>query len=199
MKPIVNLILLTVITFGVSFTGVAQQWSDFSPELLKASVNGDGNAQNYLGIAYSEGLGVRPNQKKAVFWFTKSAGNGDVYGTCNLGLHYARGHGVRRNKIEALKWSFVANSLDGLKCQPGDFVEMLKMSKCETETAWGLALTWLRTHPDFVNHNFGGGSRPWMGEGEYGITRREGGGVIDLPVKSSDKCKPKKKARATKK
>ncbi len=191
MKTVILLLAFVVVLGIESSTTFGQKWSKFSPELLEAAQKGDGNAQNYLGIAYSEGLGVKPNQKTAVYWFEKSADNGDVYGVCNLGLHSAWGKGIRKNKIEALKWAFVANSLDGLKCHPSDFVEMFKINECDTELSWSLAVTWLSAHPQLYNRNFGTKTRPWMDDkGEYAITRRENGAVIDTPVKPSGKCKP---------
>ena len=170
----------------------AQDDEKFSPALLEDARKGDANAQNELAIAYSEGKGVKPNQRRAVHWFGKSAEQGYAYGACNLGLHYARGLGVRKNHTEALKWSFIASSLDGLRCHPADFIEGLKIKPCQVEEAWGLAVAWLRAHPKLENRNFGG--RPWMeDDGEYGVTVRENGPSIELPIKASGKCKPKVK------
>lgn len=169
---------------------------EYSTALVVAASKGDASSQNDLAIAYSEGLGIIPDQKTAVYWFRKSAENGYVYGACNYGIHLARGLGVRKNVLQGLKWSFIANAIDGLKCQPGDFIEMYRINQCDAERAWQIALAWLRAHPEIKNVNFGGGSRPWMGEGEFGITRRTGGSpVVDLPVKSSKACKTAKPIR----
>lgn len=171
-----------------SGSALAQDDGKFSQALLATARGGDAVAQNELAIAYSEGLGVKPNQRRAVYWFSQSAEQGYVYGVCNLGLHYAWGIGVRRDLVEALKWSFVANSLDGLRCHPGDLIEKFKIGECRIEKAWQLAVAWLRAHPRLENSNFGG--RPWMEEdGAYGVTVREQGAQVQLPVKPSGKCK----------
>jgi hypothetical protein len=167
---------------------LAQDNEKFSPTLLASARNGNEVAQNDLAIAYSEGRGIKSNQRIAVYWFSKSAEQGYVYGVCNLGLHYGWGSGIRRDYVQALKWSFIANSLDGLKCHPGDFVEAFKINECQVEQAWQLAVAWLRAHPKLENLNFGG--RPWMEEGgEYGVTVRERGAQVQLPIKPSGKCK----------
>jgi TPR repeat protein len=157
--------------------------------LLEQARGGDYDAQNELGIAYSEGKGVRPNQEKAVYWFRKSSEQGYAIGTCNLALHYGRGRGVQRNKTLLMQYVFAAHALDGLKCHPAVYIEYFKPTECQMERGWELAVEWLRAHPAFKN-NFG--ERPWMEpDGEYPVTLREGSPVIELPVKS--KCKGKRR------
>ena len=157
----------------------AQDWR-FQSSLEKAQA-GDANEQNGLGIAYSEGLGVRPNQKLAVYWFRKSAEAGDVGGACNLGLHYFRGWGVKGNLTLMFKWFFAANALDGLSCNPGDVPPKFRRPRSMAR-GWKLAEAWLRAHPDFKN-DFG--DRPWMSDsGKYPITMREHGDSIQLPYKN---------------
>jgi hypothetical protein len=85
----------------------------------------------------------------------------------------------------------IANSLDGLRCHPGDFIEWLRPSQCQIEQAWKLAVSWLRAHPALENRNFGG--RPWTeDDGKYNVTVRESGPRVDLPIKSSGQCSNKK-------
>jgi TPR repeat protein len=105
--------------------------------MLESAQSGDASAQNELAIAYSEGLGIKPSQRKAVYWFRKSAEQGYSLGVCNLGLHYGRGAGVRRDRTMMMKWVFIANALDGLKCQPGDYVELFQPNECEVEKGFG--------------------------------------------------------------
>jgi len=124
-----------------------------------AANRGFGMAQNEMGIRLSEGIGVKANNKQAVNWFKKSAEQGNVFGACNLALHYARGQGVAKNTLLALKWMYISHSIDGLKCFPNDFIEYLKPTKALDQRAWGLAVAWLRQHPE-LDHNFG--ERPWM-------------------------------------
>ena len=147
-----QLVFVLSLTSSVSF---AQK--EFSSSLLESAKGGDASAQNELAIAYSEGLGVKPSQREAVYWFRKSSEQGYSLGVCNLGLHYGRGAGVRRDRTLMMKWVFIANALDGLKCQPTDYVELFKPSECQVERAWGMAVAWLKAHPDLKNDH---GERP---------------------------------------
>ena len=47
---------------------------NYSANLLASAQRGDAGAQNELGIAYSEGLGIKPNQIEAVNWFREERG-----------------------------------------------------------------------------------------------------------------------------
>ena len=85
-----------------------------------------------------------------------------------------------------MKWVFVANALDGLKCQPGDYVEMFKPSECQIEKGGEMAVAWLRAHPELKNDH---DERPWLGDGQYSITLREQGSSVQLPIKRKKKCK----------
>ena len=185
-------LILLFLVLGFSPVLVCGQYSSFR-SLLEQARQGDVDAQNELGIAYSEGKGVRPNQKMAVYWYRKSAEQGYAIATCNLGLHYGQGWGVRRNLTLMMKYVFAAHALDGLKCNPADYIEYFKPkpSECQIEKGWELAVVWLKAHPDFKN-NFG--EKPWMEEnGEYPVTVRENAPSIDLPPKQKGKCKPKRR------
>lgn len=195
MRAILQLLIVVTVLGLTPVITLGQDDEKFSLALLEAARNGDASAQNDLAIAYSEGKGIKPNQREAVYWFKQSAERGHVYGACNLGLHYGWGLGIRKDKVQALKWSFITNSLDGLRCHPGDFIEAFKIDQCQVEEAWGLAVAWLRGHPKLENRNFGG--RPWMeDDGEYGVTVRERGSQVQLPIKPSEKCKHKKRAKS---
>jgi Sel1 repeat len=181
------LIILLAIALTPASSALAQEDEEFSPALLAKAKAGNAVAQNELAIAYSEGLGVKPNQRTAVYWFRKSAEQGYAYGACNLGRHYGWGAGVRKDYVQALKWALVANSLHGLRCHPRDFVEAFKIGECQIEEAWALAVAWLRAHPKLENLDFGG--KPWMkDDGEYGAQ-------LQLPVKPSENCQPRRKTR----
>lgn len=185
MKIILNAILLVMTIPAVCFGQV----SSFD-SLLEFAKKGDAKAQNDLGIKYAEGDGIKRDDKLGVYWFKKSAEQGNVFGACNLGLHYGWGTGVRRNAMMAMKWSFISNSLDSLKCNPGDFAELFKPNKRQVEAAWELAEAWLRAHPDLDN-NFG--QRPWLDpKQEYPITVRERGSTIKLPLKNSKRRRGKR-------
>jgi TPR repeat protein len=182
--------LLVVALLVITPTLTCGQENSFLSTLNEAR-QGDFDAQNEAGVAYSEGRGVKPNQRKAVYWFRKSAEQGYAIGTCNLALHYGRGWGVPKNKTLLMKYVFAAHALDGLKCHPAAFIEYFKPTECQMEKGWELAVEWLRAHPKFRN-NFD--EQPWMeGDGEYPVTFREGSPVVELPIKS--KCKEKKRVK----
>jgi hypothetical protein len=181
-----DLLLALIVILAFSFLSVAQ--TESFVRLLDAAKHGDASAQNDLGIGYAEGQGVRRDQKKAVYWFRQSAAQGNALGTCNLGLHYAKGWGVRRDPILMMKYVFAANALDGLKCNPAEFIYSIKPkpSECQVEKGSNLAIVWLRAHPDFKNDH---DKRPWLGEGKHPITVREQGGSVQLPTKRTKKCR----------
>ena len=55
-------------------------------------------AQNYLGLMYSKGLGVKLDNKKAISFYEKSASQGNVKSLGNLGDAYVRGkYGLQIN------------------------------------------------------------------------------------------------------
>lgn len=181
MKHFASLLIFLLIASVPAF---AQSQSFKS--LLEKAKQGGVNAQNEVGIAYSEGRGVRRNQQKAVYWFAKSAENGYAIGICNLGLHYGWGLGVPRNLTVMMKYVFAAHAIDGLKCNPADFIEYFKPrpSECQIAKGWQLAVAWLRAHPDFDN-SFG--ERPWAKDDDsYPVTVRENAPSVRLPFKN--KC-----------
>lgn len=65
---------------------------------------GDAKAQHYLGLMYTQGLGVPKDLAKAVFWFKKAAEAGHIPAAYNLGFRYLRGEGVRQNPKIAARW-----------------------------------------------------------------------------------------------
>lgn len=61
-------------------------------------------AQNNMGMAYLEGIGVKPDCKLALSWFHKSANLGERRAMYNLGDLYSKGLCVDQNKIQAETW-----------------------------------------------------------------------------------------------
>ncbi|MGH9969374.1 MAG: tetratricopeptide repeat protein [Pyrinomonadaceae bacterium] len=178
-------IILVLLLLLVSATATFSQSASFLSLLEKAKL-GNVDAQNEVGIAYSEGIGVKPNQSQAVFWFRKSAEQGYALGTCNLALHYAMGWGVKGNLTLMWKYVFAAHALDGLKCNPADVYPKFRKRRCSIERGWELAVSRLRAHPDFKN-DFG--ERPWAeNKNQYPVTVRENRGSVQLPIKRSGTC-----------
>jgi hypothetical protein len=87
-----------------------------------------------------------------------------------------------------MKYVFAANALDGLKCNPADFICSVKPkpTECQIEKGWGLAVAWLRAHPNFKNDH---DERPWLENGKYPVTVREQGGSVQLPIRRKKKCR----------
>jgi TPR repeat protein len=71
----------------------------------KAAEQGVSRAQHSLGVLYSNGYGVQPDDKIAVMWYTKAAEQGHAMAQYNLGLMYANGEGVPENDVKAYVWA----------------------------------------------------------------------------------------------
>lgn len=57
------------------------------------------------GVMYSDGVGVKPNVKNAVFWFTKAADRGESLAMTRLAMIYQAGApGVKANFNQAKSW-----------------------------------------------------------------------------------------------
>ncbi|CAM9734630.1 unnamed protein product, partial [Phaeothamnion confervicola] len=78
----------------------AESWYLLAARPTDAANNA--RAQNYLGLLYYEGRGVRRNCIEAVKWFKRSADQGHAQGCNNLGLCYEAGLVVGRDVARAL-------------------------------------------------------------------------------------------------
>jgi len=73
-------------------------------EVLKRAQTGDPNAQNKLGLLYSEGQGLPQNYLEAKDWFKKAADQGHADAQVNLGTLYSLGRGAPYSDHMALFW-----------------------------------------------------------------------------------------------
>jgi uncharacterized protein len=73
-------------------------------EVLKRAQAGDPNAQNELGLLYSEGRGLPQNFLEAKDWFKKAADKGHAGAQVNLGTLYSLGRGAPYSDHMALFW-----------------------------------------------------------------------------------------------
>lgn len=73
-------------------------------EVLKRAQAGDPNAQNELGLLYSEGRGLPQNFHEAKDWFKKAADQGHAGAQVNLGTLYSLGRGAPYSDHMALFW-----------------------------------------------------------------------------------------------
>lgn len=70
----------------------------------KAAESGNASAQNWLGICYGNGRGVREDNAEAVKWFRMAANQGQINALYNLGDSYFCSLGVSQDYTEAVKW-----------------------------------------------------------------------------------------------
>ncbi|MBA5866221.1 MAG: hypothetical protein GDA67_05920 [Nitrospira sp. CR1.3] len=73
-------------------------------ELRKSAEEGNADAQNKLGMLYSEGRGVPQDYVQAKQWFEKAAEQGHAGAQVNLGTLYFHGHGAPESEQMALSW-----------------------------------------------------------------------------------------------
>jgi TPR repeat protein len=73
-------------------------------EVLKRAQAGEPNAQNELGLLYSEGQGLPQNYLEAKDWFKKAADQGHADAQVNLGTLYSLGRGAPYSDHMALFW-----------------------------------------------------------------------------------------------
>lgn len=73
-------------------------------DVLKRAQAGDPNAQNELGLLYSEGRGFPQNYLEAKGWFKKAADQGHADAQVNLGTLYFLGRGAPYSDHMALFW-----------------------------------------------------------------------------------------------
>ena len=76
---------------------------------LPLARKGDLEAQNYLGIQYYLGLGVKQDYKKAVNWFESAAKKGYPDAQRNFGNMFQNGYGVPQDYYKAFIWYFAAS------------------------------------------------------------------------------------------
>lgn len=83
---------------------------------------GNAAAQAMVGNLYEMGLGVAPDQSKALKWFALAADQGNVAAETGLGRIYSQGAGVQIDASKAYHWfSLAANQGDtDAQCAIGD-------------------------------------------------------------------------------
>jgi TPR repeat protein len=72
--------------------------------IRKAAEQGNADAQNELGLLYSEGRGVDQSFVQAKQWFEKAAEQGHAGAQVNLGTLYLLGNGAPQSDQMALAW-----------------------------------------------------------------------------------------------
>ena len=78
-------------------------------ELFKPRAEaGDDEAQNYLGVHYFLGLGVKRDLHKALQWYEKAAIQGNPEAQFNYGLMFHNAYGTEHNMTNAFKWYYAS-------------------------------------------------------------------------------------------
>ncbi len=88
---------------GIKFYN-AKNYDEALKWLRLAAEKGDARAQNYLGLMYSFGNGVRKDYAEAMKWFDRAVKQGLALAQYNLGWMHHEGWGVKRDNAEAVKW-----------------------------------------------------------------------------------------------
>jgi TPR repeat protein len=84
---------------------------------LPLAESGDTNAQNYLGIIYSLGLGKEKDYKKSLVWYERAAKGGHADAQRNYGDMINFGRGTKKDNYQAYKWYFAASQQGNKKAE----------------------------------------------------------------------------------
>lgn len=88
----------------------------FMQYIYCAEEENDPEAQYKLGVMFYQGKGLkRPDFRRAVAFFSRSANNGYAPAQTKLGLLYWRGEGVSKNMKMAHKWLYLAQEPELLR------------------------------------------------------------------------------------
>ena len=76
--------------------------------VTRAADQGETRAQLKLGWMHEAGLGMRPDNRWAVYWYRLAAEAGNPEAQFNIGVKYDNGEGVEHNAEEAVRWFLMA-------------------------------------------------------------------------------------------
>lgn len=83
---------------------------ELSYELWKPlAMSGDPEAENFLGVHYFAGLGVKRDHVKAVKLYTSAAEKGYPSAQRHLGDMFYAGHGIQQDFYKAFLWYFASS------------------------------------------------------------------------------------------
>ena len=116
MKPNNALVLLLLLIFSAcsreTDPASAFKKGDYQTSLelwLPLARQGDPEAQNYLGIQYFLGLGIKRDIAEAAKWYEMAARQGHSDAQRNYGDLFRGGRGVRQDFYTAYVWYFAAS------------------------------------------------------------------------------------------
>ena len=114
---ILPVLLLTLLVGTPAFSAdfqkglTAYESGDYATALREwepLAEQGDADAQNNLGVMYSNGKGVLQDYKTAVKWYRLAAEQGIASAQSNLGYMYDEGKGVLKDYVYAHMWYNIA-------------------------------------------------------------------------------------------
>jgi uncharacterized protein len=114
---ILPILLLTLLVGTPAFSAdfqkgyAAYESGDYATALREwepLAEQGDADAQNNLGVMYSNGKGVLQDYKTAVKWYRLAAEQGIASAQSNLGYMYDEGKGVLKDYVYAHMWYNIA-------------------------------------------------------------------------------------------
>lgn len=89
----------------VCFNAGRQRLNDKSSKELESQVDQNNpEALFQTGINFQLGRGIKINQTRAAYWYSKAAEKGHPDSMNNLGLMYQFGNGVRQSYFDAVNW-----------------------------------------------------------------------------------------------
>lgn len=111
--PLLILMLTVSLPFGSAVAGVRDAAEAFSRGDYAAALRacreaagaGDPSCQNFMGLLYAEGKGVKTDPAAAARWFRLAAEQGHGVAALNLAHAYEHGDGVPKDREQAKVWA----------------------------------------------------------------------------------------------
>ncbi len=107
-----------------------------------AAKSGDIDAQMILGEMYLDGIGIKIDHQKALFWLSKAAKSGDVEAQYLLGFMYDNGLEVAQDSKRAVNW-YTKAALQGDVLSQYNLAVIYKEGKGEVKKDMKEAFKWL--------------------------------------------------------
>jgi len=150
MKKLILVLLLTLCLAQPAWAGMKEaeaayirgDYATAYREWKPLAVQGEADAQFYLGMLYDEGQGVPQDYKQAAYWYRKAADQGDAKSQVNLGFMYDNGQGVPQNYVQAHMWFNLADAQGAKLAIKNRDALAAKMTPQQIAEAQRLAAEW---------------------------------------------------------
>ena len=110
IKKLLTILGAIILLAVMGNTAVAETTSEDIAKWRVDAEQGDATAQNNLGVAYRDGIGVEKDRREAVRLWRKAAWQGNAEAQYNLGLAYEEGKGVVKSEFESYVWYSIAKA-----------------------------------------------------------------------------------------